>query len=152
LNYERSGPPSRATRIKQSVLGACRIRYLRCAPDHLPSIPELQLLVPQAPTASRGPQPAPSPSSVQGVNGLLHPNGRGLAHPQASTATQRRRERATLWSETLDFNDSFFASAHRFDHSSLGDLGAMSEAPDAAAPNRTAGQAARRPPATPLRH
>ena len=76
LNYERSGPPSRATRIKQSVLGACRIRYLRCAPDHLPSIPELQLLVPQAATAARGPQPAhPYPAN------LASPIGRGLATP-----------------------------------------------------------------------
>lgn len=117
LNYERSGPPSRATRIKQSVLGACRIRYLRCAPDHLPSIPELQLLVPQAATAARGPQPAyPYPAN------LASPIGRGLATPQPPMP--RRRERTPLWSETMDFNDSFFnaTGASRFDHSSMGDL------------------------------
>lgn len=38
LSYDRGGPPSRSTRIKQSVLGACRVRYLRCPADHLPSI------------------------------------------------------------------------------------------------------------------
>src|SRR5688572_14671577 len=54
------GNSRRVLQIKQSVLGACRVRYLRCPVDHLPSIAELQLLVPQGASASRGPQPAPS--------------------------------------------------------------------------------------------
>jgi hypothetical protein len=54
LSYDRGGPPGRSTRIKQAVLAACRVRYLRCPADHLPSIPELQLLVPQGSNASRG--------------------------------------------------------------------------------------------------
>src|SRR5688572_13524720 len=54
------GNSRRVLQIKQSVLGACRVRYLRCPVDNLPSIAELQLLVPQGASASRGPQPAPS--------------------------------------------------------------------------------------------
>ena len=50
------GNSRRVLQIKQSVLGACRVRYLRCPVDHLPSIPELQLLVPQSAAAARGPQ------------------------------------------------------------------------------------------------
>ena len=113
LNYERSGPTSRATRIKQAVLGACRIRYLRCAPDHLPSVPELQLLVPQTSAASRGPQPAPPASP-----GMARP---GLGHGAASL-TPRRRERAALWRETMNFKESFFAPGSAFEPSLPGDL------------------------------
>jgi Protein of unknown function (DUF2726) len=142
LNYERTGPPSRATRIKQSVLGACRIRYLRCAPDHLPSIPELQLLVPQAASAARGPQPAPPYPGP----GVLPPTGRGLAFPQAPAP--RRRERSTLWSETMEFNDSFFAPGARFESSGMGELRPLHDLPSA--PGDPAGTAHAPPP--PLRH
>ena len=34
----------RSSQIMQAVLAACRVRYLRCPADHLPSIPELQQL------------------------------------------------------------------------------------------------------------
>ena len=67
LAYDAGGLPARATRIKQSVLGACRVRYLRCQADHLPSIPELQLLVPQQTNASRGPLPAHGSSAMPGA-------------------------------------------------------------------------------------
>ena len=42
------GNSRRVLQIKQSVLGACRVRYLRCPVDNLPSAGELQLLVPSA--------------------------------------------------------------------------------------------------------
>ncbi|MCE4556234.1 DUF2726 domain-containing protein [Pelomonas cellulosilytica] len=57
LEGERGVTP-RSLQIKHAVLSACRVRYLRCAVDHLPSIAELQLLVPQG-SNSRGPLPAP---------------------------------------------------------------------------------------------
>ncbi len=82
----------RVLQIKQSVLGACRVRYLRCSPDHLPSIPELQLLVPNSAGASRGPQAAPVSAT---------------GHDQGSTAS-RRRERSALWQDSGFFQDSFF--------------------------------------------
>ena len=47
LDTER-GNSRRTQQIKQSVLAACRVRYLRCPVDNLPSVAELQLLVPQS--------------------------------------------------------------------------------------------------------
>lgn len=103
------GNSRRVLQIKQSVLGACRVRYLRCPVDNLPSIAELQLLVPQAASASRGPQPAPS---------------RPSPHQEAApAATTRRRERATLWQDSSFFQDSFFAPDNRIDVSLPGELG-----------------------------
>ena len=58
LEGERGVTP-RSLQIKQAVLSACRVRYLRCAMDQLPSVAELQLLVPQS-SSSRGPLPAPA--------------------------------------------------------------------------------------------
>jgi len=60
LEGERGATP-RSLQIKQAVLSACRVRYLRCAMDQLPSIAELQLLVPQG-SNPRGPLPAPTPA------------------------------------------------------------------------------------------
>ena len=116
LSYDAGGLPARATRIKQSVLGACRVRYLRCQADHLPSIPELQLLVPQQTNASRGPQPAQGSSAMPGAT----------ARPAAASAVQpstRRRERTTLWQESTAFSDSFFSPNRGFDtgHAELSD-------------------------------
>lgn len=109
LETER-GSSRRATQIKQSVLGACRIRYLRCAPDHLPSVPELQLLVPQTGASARGPQPAPTAGSVRQAGDVL-----------ASTLAARRQERqqrATLWQDSGFLRDSFFDVDSR--HGELG--------------------------------
>lgn len=103
------GNSRRVMQIKQSVLGACRVRYLRCPVDNLPSIAELQLLVPQAAAASRGPQPAPS-----------RPKSR--ADAGASASPTRRRERATLWQDSSFFQDSFFAPDNRLDASIPGEL------------------------------
>ena len=114
LSYDQGGPPGRATRIKKSVLGACRVRYLRCQADHLPSIPELQLLVPQAAGASRGPQPAQVGSGAPG----------DLPGPRP--AASRRRERTTLWQDSTAFTDSFFAPERFHEPSQLDSLGAAS--------------------------
>jgi hypothetical protein len=96
------GNSRRVLQIKQSVLGSCRVRYLRCPVDHLPSIPELQLLVPHS-MASRGPQPAPS----------VH-----QARDNLSTAVaSRRKERTALWQDSSFFHDSFFAPDNRADGS-----------------------------------
>ncbi|MFG6465350.1 DUF2726 domain-containing protein [Pelomonas baiyunensis] len=64
LEGERGATP-RSLQIKQAVLSACRVRYLRCAMDQLPSVAELQLLVPQG-SNPRGPLPAPSPAHTLG--------------------------------------------------------------------------------------
>ena len=83
----------RSMQIKQSVLGACRVRYLRCLPDHLPSIAELQLLVPHSGGASRGAQPA---------------SGIGAARDTLHATVSRGRERRTLWQDSGSLHDSFF--------------------------------------------
>ena len=59
MEGERGVTP-RNLQIKHAVLSACRVRYLRCAMDQLPSVAELQLLVPQG-SNPRGPLPAPPP-------------------------------------------------------------------------------------------
>jgi hypothetical protein len=93
------GHSRRVQQIKQSVLGACRVRYLRCQIDHLPSIPELQLLVPHSIAPARGPQPAPTVSQAR--------------DHLASTVALRRRERTTLWQDSGFFQDSFFGAESR---------------------------------------
>jgi Protein of unknown function (DUF2726) len=86
----------RVQQIKQAVLGACRVRYLRCPLDHLPSIPELQLLVPHSVAPSRGPNPAPTMTQAR--------------ESLTSTVANRRRERTTLWQDSGFFQDSFFGA------------------------------------------
>ena len=102
------GNSRRVLQIKQSVLGACRVRYLRCPVDHLPSVAELQLLVPQSAASSRGPQPAPS-----------RPRTRDDAVREGSS---RRRERNALWQDSSFFQDSFFAPDNRADASLTGEF------------------------------
>ena len=108
LDNERGGS-RRALQIKQSVLGACRVRYLRCSVDHLPSIPELQLLVPQTGPAARGPQAAPSaPAPLNGAG-----------------TSPRRRERATLWQDSSFLQDSFFGVDSQSDPSAPSGFGSL---------------------------
>ena len=104
------GLSRRAVQIKQAVLGACRVRYLRCPADHLPSIPELQLLVPHASTQTRGPHAAPTMTQARD----------SLANAVAS----RRRERHALWQDSSFFHDSFFSADSRGDANSS-DFGAL---------------------------
>ena len=85
------GNSRRILQIKQSVLGACRIRYLRCPVDNLPSAAELQLLVPSSTAATaRGPQP-----------GLVPPRDLDEARDSlASTVANRRAQRTALWQDS----------------------------------------------------
>jgi hypothetical protein len=92
MDEDRAASP-RSLQIKQSVLNACRVRHLRCSADKLPSIPELQLLVPQGSGPARGAQPAPMVGAREG--------------PAAPIAL-RRRDRATLWHDSNFMQDSFF--------------------------------------------
>ncbi len=97
------GNSRRVMQIKQSVLSACRVRYLRCPVDQLPSVAELQLLVPSASAPARGPQPAPAPPAT------LHRARDSLS----TTAVSRRAERTALWQDSTVFQDSFFAPDSR---------------------------------------
>jgi hypothetical protein len=97
------GNSRRLMQIKQSVLSACRVRYLRCPVDQLPSVAELQLLVPSSGAVARGPQPAPAPAAN------LHQARDSLSNTVAS----RRAERTALWQDSSVFQDSFFAPDSR---------------------------------------
>ncbi|NUZ05585.1 DUF2726 domain-containing protein [Piscinibacter koreensis] len=97
----------RSLQIKQAVLTACRVRYLRCPADNLPSVAELQLLVPSSASAgARSPQPAsaPAPDPLSDVRDTL-----------SSTVATRRAERSALWQDSSLFQDSFFAPDSRLE-------------------------------------
>ena len=90
------GTSRRSLQIKRAVMSACKVRYLRCTADRLPSVPELQLLVPQIGPATRGPQAPPAVSEAR--------------DHLASTLANRRRERTTLWADSGFLQDSFFGA------------------------------------------
>jgi hypothetical protein len=93
------GEASRSTKLKQGVLNALRVRYLRCLPHNLPSVPELQMLVPQ----QTGPRVGPA--------GALHQARDTLS----STVATRRAQRHAQWQDSQQFPDSFFAPDTRMD-------------------------------------
>lgn len=99
----------RMLQIKQSVLGACRVRYLRCAIDNLPTPAELQLLVP---------------------SGIVRAEGAaGLDEARDSlsgTVANRRAQRSARWQDSSNFNDSFFALDSRLDSLGQSEYGTLS--------------------------
>ncbi len=124
------GNSRRVLQIKQSVLGACRIRYLRCPVDNLPSAAELQLLVPSSTAATaRGPLPAMPASDLDEARDSL-----------ASTVASRRAQRSALWQDSSVFQDSFFAPDSRGDSLGQSDYASLPREP--ASPPRN-GEAAR---------
>ena len=113
LDTER-GNSRRLTQIKQSVLAACRVRYLRCPIDHLPTVAELQLLVPQNGAMPRAPQAAAAPANLHQARDSL-----------ASTVANRRAERTALWQDSTFFQDSFFAPDSRNDSAGNTEFGSL---------------------------
>jgi hypothetical protein len=107
------GNSRRVLQIKQAVLGACRVRYLRCPVDHLPSVPELQLLVPQSAASGRGPQPAPMAPAPRSSSG----------------SSSRRKQRPALWQDSGFFQDSFFSPDNRLESSMPSQFGSLSDPP-----------------------
>jgi hypothetical protein len=87
----------RTQKIKQSVLDACRIRYVKCSSDQLPTAAELQLLVPQQGEAGRPWMPA-SAVGTQDMRSTL-----------AHAVRTRRTETETQWVDSGYTADSFFA-------------------------------------------
>jgi Protein of unknown function (DUF2726) len=99
------GHSNRVQQIKHAVLNACRVRYLRCPVQHLPSVAELQLLVPQGAASVRGPMPPPAgPPTLNQARDTL-----------SSTVATRRAARPALWQDSSVFQDSFFAPDNRAD-------------------------------------
>ena len=112
LDTER-GVSRRAQLIKHSVLTACRVRYMRCPLEHLPSVAELQLLVPQGGSALRGPL-----SNGQGTHRFSNASA-----SLSNTVAHRRAERTALWQDSSLFQDSFFAPDIRADAFGQSDFG-----------------------------
>jgi hypothetical protein len=140
LDIDR-GNSRRILQIKQSVLGACRVRYLRCPVDNPPSVAELQLLVPTGGAAARMPQP-PSPSGLNEARDSL-----------ASTVAHRRAQRTALWQDSSVFQDSFFAPDSRLDGFGNSEFsGLSSSALAAVTAARGNGHGTPRPPAPAPRH
>ena len=116
------GNSRRTLQIKQSVLSACRVRFLRCPVDHLPTVAEIQLLVPSSAAPARGPQPAPAaPANLHQARDTL-----------SSTVATRRAERTALWQDSTVFQDSFFAPDTRLDNYANSEFGALGGAGGAA--------------------
>ena len=113
IDIETDRPGSaRSLQIKQAVLAACRIRYLRTAVDNLPSATELQLLVPYSNQGSRAGMAAMPRAGTSHTSHL--PSAPPVAPrraPPAAPATSRN----TLWNDSPVFSDSFFAPDSRYD-------------------------------------
>lgn len=116
IDLEGLRPSSRRSlKIKESVLGACKVTYLRVTPDKLPSVAELRELVPAAESRSLPIQPRVNQAGVH----------------LAATVAERRRERQS-WADSNIMADSFFDDAvAEGTVSGFGDA-----APQAAAPRR----------------
>ena len=127
------GHSNRVQQIKHAVLNACRVRYLRCPVQHLPSVAELQLLVPQGAASARGPlPPAAGPPTLNQARDTL-----------SSTVATKRAARPALWQDSSVFQDSFFAPDNRADGFANSDF---NDTPSAMP--RAAGKAGDRPGAS----
>jgi hypothetical protein len=96
----------RSQKLKEAVLEACRVRYVRCLPGQWP---HANLL------ASWALGPAGSAAAAEQAHHApdpLHDAGDQLARK----LRQRRAERAARWAESSFAQDSFFAMDSRFDN------------------------------------
>lgn len=100
LDVERPDRPSsrRVATIKQEVFNSCRIRYVKCRADQLPSVAELQLLVPSQGEAAR-------PVVPNKLNSRTPEAHSTLAHSVRS----RRNGQTPGWRDSRYTHDSFFA-------------------------------------------
>lgn len=123
LEPER-GVSRRATRVKQAVLEACRVRYLSCRAENLPPIGDLQLLLRQQGVVSR-PAPLASPPNFQQARSTL-----------SDTVRNRRAERSAQWADSNFPQDSFFAPDSRLDNGPSSEFSPLAASPDAPRANQ----------------
>jgi hypothetical protein len=109
LENERGGS-RRGQKIKEAVLAACKIRYVRCTAERLPSLSELQLLVPQFAPSAHGPKAASALGDAR-----VH---------LATTLANRRRERPAGWADSAMMQDSFFGPEGQVESATVSDFGA----------------------------
>ncbi|WP_431288591.1 DUF2726 domain-containing protein [Roseateles chitinivorans] len=102
IDIETDRPGSaRSLQIKQAVLAACRIRYLRSSVDNLPTATELQLLVPYSNQGSRAGMAA-MPRA-----GASHLPSAPPVAPRRAAPAAPATSRNTLWNDSPVFSDSF---------------------------------------------
>ncbi|MEX8497552.1 DUF2726 domain-containing protein [Leptothrix ochracea] len=117
-------PSRRTTVIKQAVLTACRIRYIECRSDQLPSTSDLQGIVPQqGETAARTYVPGAGQAHANAPDRASANAPRNSANQQQPSATTqsggngrstlahavRTPRSGTPWYESGFSQDSFFA-------------------------------------------
>ena len=87
-------PARHSVKVKQGVLAACHVRYVRYPADQTPSVPELQLLVPVTPSDT------PHPANAAVATSSLRPTD-----PNAA----RAKKRSVRWpdSEYLKKDSAF---------------------------------------------
>lgn len=112
-------PPSRRVMaIKQAVLRTCRVRYVVCRPDQLPTFAELQMLVPQQGLAAHAAVPRSVHSLAEARTTLAH------------TVRTRRAERpAGPFRDSRLNEDSFFVPDSRMADFSQTDPAALPSLP-----------------------
>ncbi|MGE5450612.1 MAG: DUF2726 domain-containing protein [Acidobacteriota bacterium] len=123
----KSQTSQRNQRLKEAVLDACRIRYIRCLPGQWP---QANLLAAWA----LGQAGAPAAERAPVIQDELH----SVGHQLASKLKQRRAERSARWSESGFSQDSFFAFDSRYDNAGAANSmpGALEDFQDTQ-PNRT---------------
>ena len=105
VDPEHRTPSRRIATIKEEVLQACRIRYVKCRADQFPNVSELQMLVPQQGTAGR----ATVPDTVDSVRKV---HATTLAH---TVRARRGAQVPGAWGDSTMGTDSFFAPDSRTD-------------------------------------
>ncbi len=105
VDSEHRTPSRRIATIKEEVLQACRIRYVKCRADQFPNVSELQMLVPQQGTAGR----AAVPDTVDSVRKV---HATTLAH---TVRARRGGQTPGTWGDSTLGTDSFFAPDSRSD-------------------------------------
>ncbi len=111
IDVEHGGKTSssqRNLRLKEGVLEACRIRYVRCHPGQWPSTDKLATWALGQASGSATEMPRVKPSTQEALS--------SAGHQLANKLKQRRAERQGRWSESGFTQDSFFAFDSRYDH------------------------------------
>lgn len=128
----------RSQRMKEAVLEACRVRYVRCLPGQWPPAHLMAAwALGQGANALAHPEPAPTWNEGLAAD-AVHDAGDQLARK----LRQRRAERAARWAESSFAQDSFFAFDSRLDgaaNSSPAPLTALPDAPAVPATDKAAG-------------
>ena len=116
------GNSRRILQIKQSVLGACRVRYLRCPVDNLPLGRRAAAAGAERHRRGARPQPASRRRATSTKRAIRSP----------ARWRHRRAQRTALWQDSSLFQDSFFAPDSRLDSFGSSEFAGLAAAPLAA--------------------